>query len=97
MDCEPIGPVEPRRLDQVLSLRLAPETAAALRDIANQRGVAVSDLLREQAERIARWGGPDEPAARFEATATWRCEHLTMTGPFPVAPTGYCGCELQPA
>lgn len=41
--------VAPRRLDQMISLRLEPELAAALRELANRRGVTVSELLREGA------------------------------------------------
>jgi hypothetical protein len=41
--------IAPRRLDQMISLRLEPELAAALRELANQRGVSVSELLREGA------------------------------------------------
>jgi hypothetical protein len=41
--------VAPRRLDQMVSLRLEPELAAALRELANRRGVTVSELLREGA------------------------------------------------
>lgn len=44
-----IGPVEPRRLAQVVSVRLDPEVAGQLRDIANQLGCTVSDLLRRGA------------------------------------------------
>lgn len=44
-----IGPVEPRRMSQVLSVRLDPDVAAALRDIANERGTTVSELLRQGA------------------------------------------------
>lgn len=46
------SPVEPRRLDQVVSLRFAPEVIATLRDIANRRGMTISDLLREGADMI---------------------------------------------
>jgi hypothetical protein len=45
-------PVEARRLDQVVSLRLAPEIIADLRDLADRRGVTVSDLLREGAATV---------------------------------------------
>jgi hypothetical protein len=44
-----IGPVEAKRLDHVLSVRLQPDVAAALRDIANERGTTVSELLRRAA------------------------------------------------
>jgi len=43
------SPVEGRRLGQMVSLRLEPEVLSALRQIANERGVTVSDLLREGA------------------------------------------------
>jgi predicted DNA-binding ribbon-helix-helix protein len=41
--------VEPRRLGQMVSLRLEADTIEALRDIANRRGMTLSDLLREGA------------------------------------------------
>jgi hypothetical protein len=41
--------VPTRRLDQMVSLRLEPELAVALRELANRRGVSVSELLREGA------------------------------------------------
>lgn|SRR5262245_2892411 len=44
--------LEPRRLDQIVSLRLAPEIIADLRDLADRRGVSVSDLLREGAATV---------------------------------------------
>jgi ribbon-helix-helix CopG family protein len=44
--------VAPRRLDQMISLRLEPELAAALRQLANRRGVTVSELLRVGALRL---------------------------------------------
>ena len=44
--------VAPRRLDQMVSLRLEPELAVALRELANRRGVSVSELLREGALRL---------------------------------------------
>jgi predicted DNA-binding ribbon-helix-helix protein len=45
-------PVEGRRLGQMISLRLEPDTIATLRGIANRRGVTVSDLLREGAGMV---------------------------------------------
>ena len=44
--------VAPRRLDHMISLRLEPELAAALRELANRRGVSVSGLLREGAIKL---------------------------------------------
>jgi hypothetical protein len=46
--------VAPKRLDQMISLRLEPELAAALRELANRRGVSVSELLREGAIRLLK-------------------------------------------
>lgn len=45
---------EPRRLDQMFSVRLGPDLAAALRDLANVRGATVSELLREAALALLR-------------------------------------------
>jgi uncharacterized protein (DUF4415 family) len=44
--------VHPRRMPQVVSLRLDPDVISQLRDVANQRGTTVSDLLREGADCI---------------------------------------------
>lgn len=41
--------LEPRKLDQMVSLRLDPDLAAALRDLADVSGASVSDLLRRGA------------------------------------------------
>lgn len=41
--------VAPRRLGHMVSLRLEPELAAALRKLADRRGKTVSELLREGA------------------------------------------------
>jgi len=45
-------PIEGRRLGQIVSVRLEPDTLAALREIANRRAVTVSDLLREGAGMV---------------------------------------------
>lgn len=45
-------PVEPTKLGQMLSLRLSPEIAVALRRIASERNTSVSELLREAAQRL---------------------------------------------
>lgn len=42
-------PVGPRRLGQMVSLRLEPDLAAAIRNLADSRGVSLSELLREAA------------------------------------------------
>jgi hypothetical protein len=44
--------VAPRRLGHMVSLRLEPELAAALRELAERRGTTVSELLREGASLV---------------------------------------------
>lgn len=44
----------PRRMAQMVSVRLDGELVSTLRTIAEQRGVTVSDLLREGAEQVVR-------------------------------------------
>ena len=46
--------VEARRLDQMISARLDPVLVAALKDLAAERGVSLSDLLREAALLLLR-------------------------------------------
>ena len=43
---------EPRRLDQMISARLDPTLVAALRQFAEQRGMSLSDVLREAALQL---------------------------------------------
>lgn len=57
---EVVGPVEPRDLPHVVSVRLPADTVVALRDIANRRGETVSDLLRTGAEIVLGAGGAAE-------------------------------------
>ncbi len=45
---------KPRRMAQMVSVRLNGELISALRAIAEQRGVTVSDLLREGAEQVVQ-------------------------------------------
>lgn len=45
-------PMEAARLSQMVSVRLDSEILSALRDLANERGSTVSDLLREGAGLI---------------------------------------------
>lgn len=52
LDVESATPVTPKRLGQMISLRLDPEVVIALRDLAVERGVSLSDLLREGAARV---------------------------------------------
>jgi predicted DNA-binding ribbon-helix-helix protein len=44
--------VAPRRLGHMVSLRLEPELAAALRELADRQGKTVSELLREGAAAL---------------------------------------------
>jgi hypothetical protein len=79
-------PVEPKMLDQIVSVRLPGDMAAALRDAANARGVKVSDLLRQAARQI------------ISTPIGWRCEHFNITAPAGVLGqvTSGCGCSLSP-
>jgi Ribbon-helix-helix protein, copG family len=43
---------EPRRLDQMISARLDPMLVAALRKLAETRGVSLSDVLRDAALQL---------------------------------------------
>ncbi len=45
---------KPRRMAQMVSVRLDGELVSRLRAIAEQRGVTVSDLLREGAEQVVQ-------------------------------------------
>lgn len=54
-------------MSQVISLRLDPDLAAGLREVAEQRGVTVSDLLRAAAQRIVGFHEDDQPAAKIRA------------------------------
>ena len=59
--------VAPRRLGQMVSVRLEPGLARALRELASRRGVSVSEALREAAIRLLE---ADEKASR--PTSSWR-------------------------
>lgn len=50
----------PRRMSQMVSVRLDGELAATLRAVARKRGITLSDLLRESAEQAAK----EPPAAK---------------------------------
>jgi predicted transcriptional regulator len=41
-----------RRLDQMISARLDPRLVAALKQLAEQRGISLSDLIREAALQL---------------------------------------------
>lgn len=53
--------VEPRQLDQMVSLRLDPNTISTLREIAHSRGGTLSDLLREGASMVILAAGQTRP------------------------------------
>ena len=69
--------VAPRRLGQMVSVRLEPGLAAALRELANQRGISVSEALREAAVRLLE-GEQAAPNTSF----SWRIVSV------PTIPTG---------
>lgn len=54
-------PMQGRSLHHVVSVRLQPQLIAALRELADERGVSVSDLIREGAHwvtQVARGPSP---------------------------------------
>ena len=59
--------VTPRRMGQMVSVRLEPGLAEALREFANRRGSSVSEALREAAIRLLE---ADQAASR--TTSSWR-------------------------
>jgi len=59
--------VTPRRLGQIVSLRLEPGLAEALRKLADQRGISLSELLREAAVRLL-----EAERMASKSTFTWR-------------------------
>jgi hypothetical protein len=59
--------VAPRRLGQMVSVRLEPGLAEALRELAHRRGVSVSEALREAAIRLL-----EADAAASKATVSWQ-------------------------
>jgi hypothetical protein len=59
--------VTPRRLGQMVSVRLDPGLVEALRELANRRGISLSDVLRDAAIRLLE---AEEAASR--TTTSWR-------------------------
>lgn len=79
--------VAPRRLAQMVSLRLDGEILATLRDIADRRGVSVSDLLREGVDCvISRWTGSEHVAHIWYTTSAG--PRRSMTGAYDVLVRG---------
>jgi hypothetical protein len=58
--------VTPRRLGQMVSVRLEPGLADALRELANRRGISLSEALREAAIQLL-----EGDAAASRATFSW--------------------------
>jgi Ribbon-helix-helix protein, copG family len=59
--------VAPRRLGQMVSVRLEPGLAAALRKLASQRGISVSEALREATVRLL-----EDEQATPNTSFSWR-------------------------
>lgn len=68
IDVESAAPVTPKRLGQMISLRLDPEVVIALRDLAIERGVSLSDLLREGAAKVLTEASQPMYVTRFRFT-----------------------------
>jgi hypothetical protein len=66
-------PATPRRMGQMVSLRLEPDLAAALRELAASRGTSVSDLLREAATLLLSSEEDERPSR-----VTWHVVGGTM-------------------
>jgi seryl-tRNA synthetase len=62
-DVESAVPVAPKRLGQMVSVRLDPDVAIAMRDLAIERGTSMSDLLREGAAVVLADGDLCPPLA----------------------------------
>lgn len=91
---EIVGPVEPRSLDQIMSVRMPGDLAADLRDVAVRAGVSVSDLLRAAARQLVA----GEPVIAPRRPRGWTCQHYTITSvPGVVSSVSVdCGCRMQP-
>jgi hypothetical protein len=59
--------VAPRRLGQMVSVRLEPGLVEALRELANRRGISVSEALREAAIMLL-----EAERSASKATFSWR-------------------------
>lgn len=67
LDEESTEVIEPARLSQMVSLRLDGDVAAALRELAIERGCSLSELLREAASLILEEKArPASVMVRFE-------------------------------
>jgi len=81
--------LEPRRLDHVVSLRLAPEVLSELRAIADVRNTTVSSVLREAAAHYATYADEVKElrlrvlsgAAQLSETHVWQDAPATQVRP----------------
>jgi hypothetical protein len=83
-------PVTPRRLDQMISVRLDPDLVGKLREIAEARGVTVSTLLRDAGRMLVdQYMTPPKatPIIRMETFFTLNNQQPQMTRPDEVART----------
>lgn len=72
----------PRRMAQMVSVRLDGELVVRLRDVAEHRGVSISELLREGAEAIVRKSYAEEQPRinlRVAGAKPWSSSY--QTGP----------------
>jgi hypothetical protein len=79
---------EARRLDQMISVRLDPLLVAALRKLADARGISLSDVLRDAAvQMLAREEAHNVRTFRVEVTNETRPEakHQSYRQDVPVA------------
>ena len=82
--------LEGRRLDQMVSLRLAPELVSALRALAEETGRSISDLLREAALTLV--SQRSSPTLELHVARVFTGESVTSTA----APTaGTTTSELK--
>lgn len=86
--------IEPRRVPQMVSLRLDGEILAILRDIATERGISMSDLLREGVDYVIEaWrGGRHVAHLSYVSSATGR----TFAGEFNVVFDSVAGSGYEP-
>jgi len=79
--------VRPRKIPQMISLRLEPGVVAQLRDLAARRGVTVSDLLREGADHILSTSQAAATVSHFRYSST-ASGHTVSGGYAPCGGTG---------
>jgi hypothetical protein len=72
--------VAPRRLGQMVSVRLEPGLAEALRELAKRRGISLSESLREAAVRLLE---ADEAASKT-ISSSW---HVVSVPTVATSPT----------